>query len=174
MKNGFTLIELLIVIAIVGILSSTVINTLGGARNKAHLSRALADFNAFNVALQMYLDEHDGVYPPDTSRDLPAEVIDYFASGTWPRPSWPGSVYDWENWDDPDNPGERIYQVSIRFCPAGGDISTCVFPNESWASDFDVNSSVYYCIDGSCRAHVSEVYNYPGFCVNCATQPSDT
>jgi hypothetical protein len=60
-------------------------------------------------------------------------------------------------------------QISIRFCPVGQP-SQCVFPQQSWAANFDINSSVYYCVEGACRAHVNQPANHPGYCVNCPGQ----
>jgi hypothetical protein len=122
------------------------------------------------TALEMYKLDHGGEYPADANRDIPSGLEQYLAGGdvdNWPKAPWPGSVYDWDNWEDPDDSDLRIYQVSIRFCPAGGDITTCKFPEEDWAANFDVNSSVYYCIEGNCRAHINEDIDYPGYCVNC-------
>lgn len=169
MKKGFTLIELLIVLAIIGLLSSIVIADLSSARDKAHFSRTLAEFRSMATALEFYLDDH-GSYPADVSRNIPPGLGIYLAGEStagWPEAAWPDSVYDWDNWPDPDNPGQRIYQISVRFCPIGGNLSDCRFPNESWAEDFGINSAVYYCVSGVCRSHINEDIDYPGYCVNC-------
>ncbi len=167
MKKGFTLVELLVVIAIIGILSSVVFASVSSAKNKAYMARTKAELRAMDRALLMYLGDNNDVYPPDTGRDAPAAFTSYLSTGSWPRPGWPGSYFDWENWNDPDNPGQKIYQISVRFCPAGGNLSTCQFPNEPWASGFGINSAVYYCVSGVCRSHESEVIGYPGYCINC-------
>lgn len=169
MKKGFTLIELLVVVTILGFLSAMVVGSIQEAKDSTFLSRAKQEFHTMRTALEFYYDDHDG-YPPDANRDLPADLNVYLAgesSTNWPKAPWPKSVYDWDNWDDPDNPGEKIYQISIRFCPAGGPLSECQFPDETWAAGFGVNSSVYYCVAGACRPHVSESPSYPGYCVNC-------
>jgi prepilin-type N-terminal cleavage/methylation domain-containing protein len=175
MKKGFTVLELLIVIAIIGILASVIIPSVNGGREKALKSRTLSELKTMATALELYRNDNNGNYPADVSRDLPPGLGAYLGgnqSAAWPDAPWPGSVYDWDNWDDPDYPGEKIYQISIRFCPAGGPLSACVFPPEPWAANFGVNSSYYYCIGGRCRAHLSEAYTYPGYCANCTVQPS--
>jgi len=166
-EGGFSLIELLVVIAIIGILSSIVLTSVSKVRNTVYFTKAKAEFRSFNQALELYLEDNNDVYPPDASRDIPPGLETYLGPGTWPDAAWPGSVFDWENWDDPDNPGEKIYQLSIRFCPIGQP-SECKFPNEDWASSFDINSSVFYCFSGNCRSHVGQPTNHPGYCINCS------
>ncbi len=169
-NRGFTLMELLVVIAIIGILGSIVVISVSNARQKAYFSRSLAEFNSLSTALELFKDDNEGAYPDDADRNIPNGLEAYLSTdGNWPTAPWPGSVYDWDNWDDPDEDDDsiRIYQISIRFCPVGGNISTCNFPDEDWAENFGVNSSVYYCIEGSCRAHINQNIDYPGYCVNC-------
>ena len=172
-KKGFTLIELLIVLAIMGILASIVITAVSKSKEKAYYTRAIMETRSMSAAIEMYQNDHNGNYPPDASRDIAPGIEKYLAgdqNARWPSAPWPGSVYDWDNWQDPDNPFERIYQISIRFCPVGGTIDQCHFPNEDWAQNFEVNSAVYYCISGSCRSHIAEPVSYPGYCVNCGNK----
>lgn len=66
MKKGFTLIELLIVIAIIGILASALLVSLGGARQSARDSRRLADVRQVQAALEVYFNAC-GHYPGVTT-----------------------------------------------------------------------------------------------------------
>ena len=169
-KHGFTLIEVLLVVSIMAMLAALLLGALAAARDKAYYGRALQEFNSMNEALQLYLAANNNVFPPDASRDQPAAFSTYLAgytTTTWPKGPWPGSFYDWDNWDDPDHVGQKIYQISIRFCPASGTLADCRFPKASWASNFGLDSAVYYCISGYCRPHESEPVTYPGLCVNC-------
>ncbi len=171
-RGAFSVIETIIVVAIIVLLSAVVMSGATVARNKAYFSRATEEFKSLSAALELYSQSHSGDYPADVSRDLPAGIETYLAGGavaSWPDAPWPGSVYDWDNWDNPDTPGEKIYQISIRFCPAGGPLSACKFPSEAWAAGFGVNSAVYWCISGVCRPHIDESVSYPGYCVNCDT-----
>jgi prepilin-type N-terminal cleavage/methylation domain-containing protein len=169
-SKGFTIIELLAIIAIIGILSAIVFVSMGKVKEKTYLSRTDVELKSFAYALKMYAFEHNGAYPPDVNRDLPAGLEAYLnVAPNWPDAPWAGSVYDWDNWIID---GKPVYQISVRFCPLNGTLSQCRFPNEPWAQNFNINSAYYYCISGSCRAHQYEAITYPGRCSNCAVQPS--
>jgi prepilin-type N-terminal cleavage/methylation domain-containing protein len=62
MKNtkGFTLIELLVVIAIIGILSSVVLASLGGARDKGKKAAVQAQLGSIQLQAQLYYDSQTG------------------------------------------------------------------------------------------------------------------
>ncbi|MDB5238897.1 MAG: gspG [Candidatus Parcubacteria bacterium] len=168
-QKGFTLIELLVVLSIIGMLASIVLVSVNEARDKAYLGRAKQELYTIWTALELYQSEHNGQYPDDVDRNIPPGLGPYIAGGnvhSWPNAPWPGSVYDWDNWSDLPTP---VDQISIRFCPLGGDLSDCQFPKAAWAQNFQVNSAVYWCVSGPCTAHRDE--NVPGYCVNCAVQP---
>jgi len=168
-ERGLTLIELLLIITIIGILANVMLPSYFLAKERARYSRALLELRQIEDALHLYTEEY-GVYPDDASRNIPPGLEDFLAESdvdNWPDAPWAGSVYDWDAWDDPDIPGERIYQISIRFCPIGGPLEDCNFPRLAWASGFGVNSAMYYCVSGACRPHIAEPVGYPGHCVNC-------
>lgn len=167
LTGGFTLIEILIVIGILAVLGGIVVGSLLTGRDKAYTAKARLEFRSLNNALELYKIDNGG-YPADVDRGLPSGLEVHLAGEHWPDAPWPGSVYDWDNWEDPDNPGERIIQFSIRFCAIGEtDPENCSFPQETWAEDFDINSAVYFCVEGSCRPHNSQLVDYPGYCLNC-------
>lgn len=62
---GFTLIELLVVIAIIGLLSSVVLASLNGARNKSKDARRIADLRQIQTALELYYSDNNAY--PNTS-----------------------------------------------------------------------------------------------------------
>jgi prepilin-type N-terminal cleavage/methylation domain-containing protein len=166
-KRGFSLMEILIVIGIIAILGAVIYAPLKSARDKAYVGRSKMEFNSLNNALELYKIDH-GDYPADVNRGLPNGLEAYLAGENWPSAPWPGTVYDWDNWEDPESSGERIIQFSIRFCDIGEtDPANCLFPQEGWAENFDINSAVYYCVEGNCRSHIGQPVDYPGYCVNC-------
>lgn len=173
---GFSLIELLIVVAIIGILASIMLSFFQLAYERSYMARSDTEMRQIVNALQLYYEDYHQ-YPSDADRGLPPGLEKYLAPGRWPEAAWPESVYDWDNWHhDPSDPQEQgqtfhppegqIYQISIRFCEMG-DPETCRFPQTSWAENFEINSSYFYCIEGPCRSHPNEDLCYPGYCVNC-------
>ena len=71
--KGFTLIELLVVVAIIGILATVVLASLGSARSKARDARREADIRTIQTALEIYFIDN-GVYP--SSHDIADGVVD--------------------------------------------------------------------------------------------------
>lgn len=160
--SGFTLIELLIVVAIIGLLSSIVFASLNGTREDAYEARSEAEFRTFRQAVALYREDN-GDYPPDAERGVPPGLEPYLSTGSWPEAPWPDSVYDWDVWEID---GDQVVQLSVRFCEIDKP-STCNFPDEDWAENFDTYSAAYYCIEGDCRAHESKPEDHPGYCINC-------
>ncbi len=76
-KKGFTLIELLIVIAIIGILASILLVSLGGARAAARDARRIADLRQVQGALELYYNKC-GKYPGNSGAlcDIPSGITD--------------------------------------------------------------------------------------------------
>jgi len=166
-KKGFTLIEILIVIAIIGILSIITLVSTKRAITRARFSRGAAEIRALAIAVELYAADNED-YPPDVNRGLPNGLEQYITSNpSWPDSPFPNGEYDWDNWNPNSlayNPKEQVYQISIRFCPLN-EPQNCSFPNEPWAENFDYYSSVYYCIEGPCRAHSSKPMDHPSCCI---------
>jgi len=66
-KKGFSLIELLIVIAIIGILSTIILNSLSTSRARAYDSKVKQQLTNFRTAAEMYFSNHDNTYGPATN-----------------------------------------------------------------------------------------------------------
>jgi prepilin-type N-terminal cleavage/methylation domain-containing protein/prepilin-type processing-associated H-X9-DG protein len=65
--SGFTLVELLVVIAILGILASILMPVFTHARGKARQASCTSNLHQIGIALHMYADDHDEMFPLDAS-----------------------------------------------------------------------------------------------------------
>ena len=180
---GFTMVEILLVLMVLGILAALTYSiAVPKYRNRTYLVQSTAELHTMANALTLYVSKYND-YPADVVRSVPPGIQEFIQNqynNQWPTAPYPGSVYDYDRWNDwtYHDPGELpapIIQISIRMCNAGDD-ATCkanankylvgTVPSNVLAA-WDSNSSVYYCIKGSCRSHQSMPANHPGYCINC-------
>ena len=70
LRSAFTLIELLVVIAIVSILAAILFPVFAQAKQAAKKTQCLSNGQQIGIALTLYLNDNDGIYPqehPSTS-----------------------------------------------------------------------------------------------------------
>ena len=123
MKKGFTLIELLVTIAIIGILASSVLAAVGGARAKARDAKRLASVSEIQKGLELFFDSFQ-TYPTTTPNGFTgsdAGLQMLFASGFIKSdPSQSGSVFTYYGGTENQTPytncttsGCKGYSLSI-------------------------------------------------------------
>jgi prepilin-type N-terminal cleavage/methylation domain-containing protein len=174
--TGFTLIEILVIITLLGLIAVITYSVaMPKWRDRTYYARSVSELNTMANAAHLYLAKYNE-YPEDVNRSIPSGLMEFIQAngenGAWPDAPWPGSVYDWDNWPPDANGPEQTYQISIRFCPPG-DTETCKqnFPKQAWVTDdWDSNSSVYFCLKGSCRSHQNKPMDHPGYCINCGNK----
>lgn len=108
-RQGFTLIELLVVIAIIGILAAVVLVSLNSARIRGRDARRLSDLQAVSLALEVYNDQNNGLYPTTTTGTAPTNA-------QWAEMA---AVLDTSNLlpgtpVDPQNSGANVYYAQVN------------------------------------------------------------
>lgn len=88
-RLAFTLIELLVVIAIIAVLASILFPVFSQARAKARETKCLSNMKQIGTAIQMYLQDYDGVYFDDGFYSDPA-----FGYVNWTIPRSPVSSWN--------------------------------------------------------------------------------
>ena len=69
-RGGFTLIELMVVVAIISILAAMLLPALSAAKAKARRIECLSGLRQLNLALTMYADDFEDMYPPRAEREF--------------------------------------------------------------------------------------------------------
>lgn len=110
LRAGFTLIELLVVVAIIGLLASVIVVSLGSSRSGARDARRAADVAQLRTALELYASDNANVFPAALSNLAPVYIP---AVPTDPN----GVSYSYCR-----GTTTRTYGLGITIEEAGGDI----------------------------------------------------
>jgi prepilin-type N-terminal cleavage/methylation domain-containing protein len=84
-SQSFTLIELLVVVAIIAVLAGLLLPALNRAQARAHAVGCLNNLKQFQIAWQLYIDDHGGKLPENYA-DLSTGVW-RSSSNSWTGPS---------------------------------------------------------------------------------------
>ncbi len=116
-SKGFTLIEILITISVFAIIAGAVLLAINPAKliRESRLNITKANLNQIIKAAQTYMAE-TGRLPPDANRNIPAEFMPQLGAGPWPNGPFPGSIYDWDNWENNTcwDGSTGIIQITLR------------------------------------------------------------
>jgi type II secretion system protein G len=122
--KSFTLIELLVVIAIIGLLSSIVLVSLNGTREKARIAKAREEITAIHKAI-LLMEAQEDAYPSPENISTAANFNTYLSSyiGNVTNDPW-GNSYFYDGCPEPCSscntscePG--LWQTSV--CSGGPD-----------------------------------------------------
>lgn len=135
-KKGFTLIELLVVVAIIGVLATVVLSSLGSARKKAKIAAAQAAMNQLRTEMELAVLDSGGGYV----RELDA-------------PAKPSELYD-----------NNCLKVSDRFLVdtfnqlGSGSDPNCQANATQWAADVKISTNPLqkFCVDSEGFAGVGK------------------
>ena len=143
-KSAFTLIELLVVIAIIAILAAILFPVFGRAKEAAKKTSCLSGMKQLGTAFQLYLGDHDGVYPScDNDK---AKIV-----GQPPEPETP----------EADGPPERDWTITTQPYIKNFDVLRCqsdtsLRPKNPKNPDLNVEYRSSYSVNGWSEYTLSE------------------
>ncbi len=104
------------IIGAISVLSTLLLLQLGEARAKARDAKRIADINQIRSTLELYYDDHNGVYPNDTD-----SLSGYFVNGQIPEDPLTYKQYSYKVLDSNNryyiNGGVNIRSCASIYCP---------------------------------------------------------
>lgn len=156
-KSAFTLIELLVVIAIIAILAAILFPVFAQAREKARQASCTSNLKQIGLALLMYVQDYDEVYP--NRRFEPFDASNNNAR------------YDDNSWRSVIQP--YIKNTQLLVCPSNPDKDT-----PSWDPEFPVSYAANFTdpgavpVDGKGRGLFGQ-HRSPGVSLAEIARPSE-
>ncbi len=154
-QKGFTLIEILIVIAIIGILASIVLTSLGSARVRANDAKVQAQLSAMRQQAEVLFGENQNYGTANTiDTDTYSTVDDpVFRCGNGGGGSSGQLFTDPATTGLPENLYNLLYNIPVgykTFCysdPSGGGVGNTT----AWAitAEAPLEESVSWCVDST-------------------------
>jgi prepilin-type N-terminal cleavage/methylation domain-containing protein/prepilin-type processing-associated H-X9-DG protein len=144
-KSGFTLIELLVVIAIIAILAAILFPVFAQAREKARAITCVSNEKQIGLAILMYLQDYDEVYPLMQRAPSAGECAEFGLPATCGNPYTAGDVSLTWNWAI--NPYVKSGQQYTNttdgpFCLTGGVWNCPDFPAQNQVDVYGVNDAI--------------------------------
>jgi prepilin-type N-terminal cleavage/methylation domain-containing protein len=147
-KKGFTLIELLVVLAIIGILATVVLASLGNARDRAKDAAIKSILSNMRAQAEM---QYDGDY--DDICDAGTKSGDMFLSAF--RKAGPSGSINNICWDEDSVLFGPTEQTNLGVATTGAGIDPIT--GSAWAAEVFLSTGEVFCVDGAGGSGV-----YPG------------
>lgn len=131
-RSAFTLIELLVVVAIIAVLISILLPSLGKARENAKLAVCASRMRGWSQGFQVYAGNYDGALPYDTASANTGADVGTRGMGTWNNMGlWfngvgqiSAGVAYWDLVSQNQTNGKPLPKAgdnSVFICPSAGD-----------------------------------------------------